>query len=98
RERLGLLAAGPCLHITAQYEQPLTLLSRSKPSGPDPTAHGLRGSSSESRGSPDIQFVACHVSHTDILLHRPRRVVELKGTPSSADTTHSGLTSNYVYL
>src|SRR5439155_24365394 len=69
RERLGLLAAGQCLHVTAQHEEPLTQLSRSKPSGPDPTAYGLCGSSRESRGSPDIQFVACHVSHAYILLH-----------------------------
>ena len=70
RERLGLLAASQCLQITTQYEEPLTELPRSKPPGPDPAADGLRGSSRESRGSPDIQFVACHLGHAYSVLGR----------------------------
>src|SRR5207247_3725130 len=52
RERLGLLAASQCLHVTTQHKEPLTEFPRSKPSGPDPAAYGLRGSSGESRGCP----------------------------------------------
>jgi hypothetical protein len=77
RERPGLLAASQRLHITAPHEEPLTELPRSKPSGPDPAAYGLRGSSRELCGSSDIQLSRA-ISATPIFYHMSEDVVESK--------------------